>query len=87
MEMMFYFENRGSWFKRARYAAVYAVVVSAAFACAQTAVPEWCRALPRPEYKTLAPIQVSDNWFEVYRVARPFSRSTSRTSRKKPSAI
>lgn len=69
MEMMFYFENRGSWFKRARYAAVYAVVVSAAFACAQTAVPEWCRALPRPEYKTLAPIQVSDNWFEVYRVA------------------
>jgi glyoxylase-like metal-dependent hydrolase (beta-lactamase superfamily II) len=31
--------------------------------------PEWCRALPRPEYKTLERVTVSDPWFEVYRVA------------------
>lgn len=31
--------------------------------------PEWCRALPRPEYKTLERVKVSDPWFEVYRVA------------------
>lgn len=32
-------------------------------------VPDWCRALPRPEYKTLARVPTSDPWFEVYRVA------------------
>jgi len=32
-------------------------------------VPEWCRALPRPEYKTLERIPISDPWFEVYKVA------------------
>jgi glyoxylase-like metal-dependent hydrolase (beta-lactamase superfamily II) len=32
-------------------------------------IPGWCRALPRPEYKTLARFPVSDPWFEVYRVA------------------
>jgi glyoxylase-like metal-dependent hydrolase (beta-lactamase superfamily II) len=36
---------------------------------AQTAIPEWCRALPRPEYKTLERIAVSDRWFEVYKPA------------------
>jgi glyoxylase-like metal-dependent hydrolase (beta-lactamase superfamily II) len=32
-------------------------------------VPEWCRALPRPEYKTLERVPISDPWFEVYKVA------------------
>ena len=32
-------------------------------------VPEWCRALPRPEYKTLQRVPVPDPWFEVYKVA------------------
>ena len=36
---------------------------------AQTAIPEWCRALPRPEYKRLRRVPVSDSWFEVYEVA------------------
>jgi len=36
---------------------------------AQTAKPEWCRALPRPEYKTLERVPVSDPWFEVYKPA------------------
>ena len=36
---------------------------------ASAQVPEWCKALPRPEYKTLERVQVSDAWFEVYKVA------------------
>jgi glyoxylase-like metal-dependent hydrolase (beta-lactamase superfamily II) len=36
---------------------------------AQTSVPAWCRALPRPEYKTLERISVPDAWFEVYKPA------------------
>jgi glyoxylase-like metal-dependent hydrolase (beta-lactamase superfamily II) len=31
--------------------------------------PDWCKKLPRPEYKTLQRINVSDPWFEVYKVA------------------
>jgi glyoxylase-like metal-dependent hydrolase (beta-lactamase superfamily II) len=31
--------------------------------------PEWCKALPRPEYKTLERVRVSDPWFEVYKPA------------------
>ena len=31
--------------------------------------PAWCRALPRPEYRSLERVGVSDPWFEVYRVA------------------
>jgi glyoxylase-like metal-dependent hydrolase (beta-lactamase superfamily II) len=37
---------------------------------AQTSnIPEWCRALPRPEYKALQRVLESDPWFEVYKVA------------------
>jgi len=36
---------------------------------AQVSDPDWCRALPRPEYKTLARVTVSDPWFEVYKPA------------------
>jgi glyoxylase-like metal-dependent hydrolase (beta-lactamase superfamily II) len=32
-------------------------------------VPDWCKPLPRPEYKSLERIQTSDPWFEVYKVA------------------
>lgn len=35
---------------------------------AQTPIPDWCRALPRPEYKALERVPVSDPWFEVYKV-------------------
>jgi glyoxylase-like metal-dependent hydrolase (beta-lactamase superfamily II) len=37
---------------------------------AQVSNPDWCRALPRPEYKALTRVPVSDPWFEVYRPAR-----------------
>ena len=36
---------------------------------AQSAVPDWCRALPRPEYKNLERVAVSEPWFEVYKPA------------------
>jgi glyoxylase-like metal-dependent hydrolase (beta-lactamase superfamily II) len=36
---------------------------------AQTAVPDWCKPLPRPEYKTLARVKTADPWFEIYKVA------------------
>jgi len=35
---------------------------------AQTPIPDWCRALPRPEYKSLERIPIGDPWFEVYKV-------------------
>ena len=35
----------------------------------QVSNPEWCRALPRPEYKGLERVPVSDPWFEVYKPA------------------
>jgi hypothetical protein len=40
-----------------------------AFSHAQTAAPEWCRSLPRAEYKSLERIPISDPWFEVYKPA------------------
>jgi len=35
----------------------------------QSEKPEWCRSLPRPEYKSLERVLASDPWFEVYKVA------------------
>jgi len=35
----------------------------------QSAPPGWCRALPRPEYKTLESVPSRDPWYEVYKVA------------------
>jgi glyoxylase-like metal-dependent hydrolase (beta-lactamase superfamily II) len=36
---------------------------------AQVSNPDWCRALPRPEYKNIERVKVSDPWFEVYKPA------------------
>jgi glyoxylase-like metal-dependent hydrolase (beta-lactamase superfamily II) len=40
-------------------------------ACAQSQaqVPEWCKPLPRPEYKSLERVLPNEPWFEVYKVA------------------
>jgi hypothetical protein len=32
-------------------------------------LPDWCRALPRPEYKVLQRVLPNEPWFEVYKVA------------------
>src|ERR1700690_594478 len=37
---------------------------------AQAPIPDWCRALPRPEYKTVERFSISDPWFEVYKPAQ-----------------
>lgn len=36
---------------------------------AQSSIPDWCKALPRPEYKKIERVSVSDPWFEVYKPA------------------
>jgi len=48
---------------------VITLLLSAGHVSAQTTIPDWCRALPRPEYKTLERVPVSDPWFEVYQPA------------------
>jgi glyoxylase-like metal-dependent hydrolase (beta-lactamase superfamily II) len=40
-----------------------------ASAAEQTEKPEWCKSLPRPEYKSLQRVPIDDPWFEVYKVA------------------
>jgi len=32
-------------------------------------VPDWCKPLPRPEYKSLERVAISAPWFEVYKIA------------------
>jgi glyoxylase-like metal-dependent hydrolase (beta-lactamase superfamily II) len=44
-------------------------VLQAPALLAQAPIPDWCRTLPRPEYRTLARIPVNDPWFEVYQAA------------------
>jgi glyoxylase-like metal-dependent hydrolase (beta-lactamase superfamily II) len=45
------------------------VLTLATHITAQVSNPDWCHALPRPEYKTLERVKVSDPWFEVYKPA------------------
>jgi len=49
--------------------ALFVLCAALAPASAQAVIPEWCGALPRPEYKTLERVPVSDAWFEVYKPA------------------
>ena len=44
-------------------------LVPASLAAQTKAIPDWCKALPRPEYRALMRVPVSDPWFEVYKVA------------------
>ena len=50
-----------------KYTACLATFLVALPIAGQTAIPEWCRPLPRPEYKKLERVKVSDPWFEVYK--------------------
>ena len=56
------------------YLGVLCVSVSSALSfssvCfAQSERPDWCKNLPRPEYKSLEQVALNDPWFEVYKVA------------------
>lgn len=44
-------------------------VLPASLAAQTKGIPDWCKPLPRPEYKALLRIPVNDPWFEVYQVA------------------
>lgn len=48
---------------------ILAICLTSMQIAAQTGAPEWCRPLPRPEYKSLERVKVSDPWFEVYKPA------------------
>jgi glyoxylase-like metal-dependent hydrolase (beta-lactamase superfamily II) len=54
--------------------ACIALAIAAAACCATKTdaaeVPEWCKALPRPEYKKLERVAIGDPWFEVYKPAQ-----------------
>jgi glyoxylase-like metal-dependent hydrolase (beta-lactamase superfamily II) len=52
-----------------KHTAFLATLLTAMPIAAQTAIPEWCRPLPRPEYKALERVKISDPWFEVYKPA------------------
>jgi glyoxylase-like metal-dependent hydrolase (beta-lactamase superfamily II) len=53
-----------------RFAASSLVLLALASALrAQTPKPEWCKPLPRPEYKSLQRVLPDVPWFEVYKVA------------------
>jgi len=56
-------------FKKMRVAFIVLIALSPTALFAQTNIPEWCRTLPHPEYKTFHRVPVSDPWFEVYKVA------------------
>jgi glyoxylase-like metal-dependent hydrolase (beta-lactamase superfamily II) len=43
--------------------------VSLSAAAPEPERPEWCRDLPRPEYKSLQRILPQEPWFEIYKVA------------------
>lgn len=45
-----------------------ATVVTSAQQSGEPLRPEWCRQLPRPEYKTLERVLPDEPWFEIYRV-------------------
>jgi hypothetical protein len=56
-------------FKEIHITFVVCIALSAPALSAQTEIPEWCRSLPRVEYKSLQRVPTSDPWFEVYKVA------------------
>jgi glyoxylase-like metal-dependent hydrolase (beta-lactamase superfamily II) len=62
-------KNSASWIT----AALFAVTIAAPSVRAQSnnssLTPDWCRQLPRPQYKQLERVPSADPWFEVYRVA------------------
>jgi len=47
-----------------------ACILQSGVLLAQTALPDWCHALPRPEYKNIERVSISDPWFEVYKTAQ-----------------
>src|SRR3974390_2261565 len=51
-----------------RWALCVSVFSSSLPAAQLTGRPDWCKELPRPEYRLLKRVKVSDPWFVVYKV-------------------
>jgi glyoxylase-like metal-dependent hydrolase (beta-lactamase superfamily II) len=49
------------------FSALFFILIAAPLFAQEPIPADWCRALPRPEYKSLERIPVSDPWFEVYK--------------------
>jgi len=57
--------------KRSVSAAICLMFAGPIVVFAQSPIPnDWCGALPRPEYKSIARVKLRDPWFEVYEPAR-----------------
>src|SRR5215469_10776053 len=52
-----------------KHRAILGICLSWVAVAAQGGTPEWCRPLPRPEYRSLERVKLSDPWFEVYKPA------------------
>lgn len=61
--------SRAALAKSLKLLLVCCVLSLVSLVSAQVSNPDWCRALPRPEYKSLERVPVSDPWFEVYKSA------------------
>jgi glyoxylase-like metal-dependent hydrolase (beta-lactamase superfamily II) len=46
-----------------------AMLAYSSICTAQGDRPDWCKALPRPEYKAIEHVLQDESWFEVYKVA------------------
>jgi glyoxylase-like metal-dependent hydrolase (beta-lactamase superfamily II) len=57
------------WRKKVQITFVVCLALPAPALVAQEGIPEWCRALPRVQYKSLERVPVRDGWFEVYKAA------------------
>jgi glyoxylase-like metal-dependent hydrolase (beta-lactamase superfamily II) len=55
--------------RQASFLTLSALLLFTAYCFAQSPIPVWCRPLPRPEYKSLERVPISDPWFEVYKPA------------------
>jgi glyoxylase-like metal-dependent hydrolase (beta-lactamase superfamily II) len=53
----------------AAFAVLCLVTAATCLSPAHADTPDWCKALPRPEYKHLERVSTKGGWFEVYRVA------------------
>jgi len=54
-------------FKMQKHRIILAFLLTTLPMVAQSPIPDWCRPLPRPEYRSLERVKVSDPWFEVYK--------------------
>jgi glyoxylase-like metal-dependent hydrolase (beta-lactamase superfamily II) len=63
------FSSRLLWYLAVSGFCIVALQAAPLQGAPQSQKPDWCKPLPRPEYKTLQRVLADDSWFEVYKVA------------------